>query len=462
MSGARERPGGGPAAAMGFAVHGQGPTTVALHGGLLSGRLAFGPVAAEWGRRLRLLVADRRGFERTPEPREGSIDDQAGDLLALIERHGPGGRAHVVGWSIGGVVAASALQREPSRFRSLSLLEAPVVTLAVGDPEVDAWARELGRLHERVTATATSAADLSDDVLGEVLATAASGSLERLRPLLRDPEPGVTLKAGDLRPWATSLDAGVGEAARRAGVPVQVVCGELTGSAFRRAAQRAAAVFHTAVVEVAGAGHRVQASPHLVEPLRAHIARAEAAAEPPPIALSDHDPAWAGAFADERDAIAGHLDVPTDAVAHIGSTAVPGVAAKPIIDVLVGVADPAAADDAAARLEGLGYAWWRDDPDRVALTGAAGRNWLVRSVDGRRTHHVHLAVVGGAYWDEQLAFRDALRADDELARRYTALKRRLAADAPRDRERYARGKSAIVARAVTARLGAHTPRRRLE
>lgn len=68
---------------LGYVAAGQGPTVIALHGGLLSGRLTYGPVLADWAQRLRVLVPDRRGFERTPGVR-GTTAAQARDLEAFI------------------------------------------------------------------------------------------------------------------------------------------------------------------------------------------------------------------------------------------------------------------------------------------------------------------------------------------------------------------------------------------
>ncbi|MEZ5987792.1 MAG: GrpB family protein [Planctomycetota bacterium] len=162
------------------------------------------------------------------------------------------------------------------------------------------------------------------------------------------------------------------------------------------------------------------------------------------------DPAWPAAFAEEEERLRAWL--PADLVGrieHFGSTAVPGLAAKPIIDVLVEVGDLGATRDRIAPLlEARGYEYlWR--PTR-GDDGEPFYAWFIRRdpVSGRRTHHLHVVEPGMTeHWD-RLRFRDALRADPGLARDYEALKRRLAADHPRDRVAYTEGKAAFIERAT--------------
>jgi GrpB-like predicted nucleotidyltransferase (UPF0157 family) len=131
-------------------------------------------------------------------------------------------------------------------------------------------------------------------------------------------------------------------------------------------------------------------------------------------------------------------------VEHVGSTAVPGLPAKPILDLQGAVADFESATVIAATLTCDG--WHYVPPE---LDERPWRRFYVRVVDGHRVAHLHLIVVGSARWAEQLAFRDALRADPELARRYGALKQALAARHAGDREAYTEGKGDFI-RAVLA------------
>ncbi len=131
-------------------------------------------------------------------------------------------------------------------------------------------------------------------------------------------------------------------------------------------------------------------------------------------------------------------------VEHVGSTAVPGMAAKPILDMQAAVADLGCAPDVAVA---LGTASWHYVP--ADLDGRPWRRFFVKVLDGHRAAHLHVMSRGTARWGEQLAFRDALRAEPELVERYAALKRDLA-DRHRDaREAYTDEKETFV-RAVLA------------
>ncbi|MDQ6700167.1 MAG: GrpB family protein, partial [Acidobacteriota bacterium] len=138
---------------------------------------------------------------------------------------------------------------------------------------------------------------------------------------------------------------------------------------------------------------------------------------------------------------------------HFGSTSIPNLPAKPIIDVLVLVKSVAdARHDAVPALESLGYAFWYDNPDPAHLFFVKGL-----PPNGPRTHHVHIveadypdAKLPGFRFADRLRFRDALRADPHEAARYADLKRRLASQFPDDREAYTDGKGDYV-REVMAR-----------
>jgi GrpB-like predicted nucleotidyltransferase (UPF0157 family) len=158
---------------------------------------------------------------------------------------------------------------------------------------------------------------------------------------------------------------------------------------------------------------------------------------PRPVALSPHDPHWAvraGALiAGLRVAAPGAFVV----LHHIGSTAVPGLAAKPVID-LLGEADSLAAIEAArAALEGLGWRWRGEN-------GAAGRRYFTRDdpETGARAAHLHVHTAGDPMIAWHLAFRDRLRAEPETAAAYEAEKRRCAALHPGDSGAYAACKKA--------------------
>ena len=186
------------------------------------------------------------------------------------------------------------------------------------------------------------------------------------------------------------------------------------------------------------------AAPHV---LRTHDEMADeqslAAAINENVALSAHDPAWAPSFEAERARLQALLPDIFLAIEHIGSTAVPGLVAKPVIDLLAAVESLDGVDVLVDRLCENGYTTSREFNATLA-----DRRWLMRWRDGHRTHHLHIVVLGGQPWHDRLAFRDALRRDPALADRYATLKTELAATHQADREAYTAAKAAFVREAV--------------
>jgi GrpB-like predicted nucleotidyltransferase (UPF0157 family) len=158
--------------------------------------------------------------------------------------------------------------------------------------------------------------------------------------------------------------------------------------------------------------------------------------------LVDHDPQWTVRFAEQRDRLAGLL-APWLAgpIEHVGSTAVPGLRAKPIVDILAPVASLADRDAIVAALRADGWWDWPDDPTPARL-------WSLRPDPAARTHHLQVLAAGDERIGALLGFRDALRADPALAGEYAALKERLAAAHPDDRDAYTAAKADFVARVV--------------
>ena len=177
------------------------------------------------------------------------------------------------------------------------------------------------------------------------------------------------------------------------------------------------------------------------------------------VALVPYDPAWPEWFQRERDHLLSCFPGPLiRRIDHIGSTAVPGLAAKPIVDMLVEVVD---LDTARARivpeLEAQGYDYfWRP------LRGDQGPPfyaWFIkRNAAGIRTHHLHVGDrTVGELWDS-LLFRNYLIDDGATAREYEALKRRLASEFPNDRVRYTQAKTEFVTAITERARGLRAPR----
>lgn len=163
------------------------------------------------------------------------------------------------------------------------------------------------------------------------------------------------------------------------------------------------------------------------------------------VSISEPDPAWAVAFARQRDALESAL-APWLAgpIEHVGSTAVPGLRAKPVVDVLAPVGALDERDAMVDVLSADGWLYWPDDPRGDT------RLWFLRPHPEARTHHLHVVVHEGARERALLTFRDALRADRELARAYEELKVHLARESSGNRNAYTNGKARFVADVLRA------------
>lgn len=161
-----------------------------------------------------------------------------------------------------------------------------------------------------------------------------------------------------------------------------------------------------------------------------------------PVHIVPYDRNWLGAFEAERQLLIEAIGswLVGGSIEHIGSTAIPGLDAKPIIDIMAGVEN---LDDSRAALPILERYQYCYAPYR-----AEAMHWLCKPSPAQRTHHLHLVPRESSLWIEQLAFRDHLRAHPDLALEYAALKRRLA-DAHRlDREAYTAAKAPFVQRVL--------------
>jgi GrpB-like predicted nucleotidyltransferase (UPF0157 family) len=175
------------------------------------------------------------------------------------------------------------------------------------------------------------------------------------------------------------------------------------------------------------------------------------------IAIVPYDPAWPERFRQEKEHLLACL--PRELlgrIEHFGSTAVPGLAAKPVIDMLVEITSADATRERIVPVlvsQGYDY-FWRPEFDAPPFY-----HWFIRrDAGGARTHHLHMVEKDSPLW-ERLLFRDWLIARPEAAAAYAALKHRLAEAHPGDRVAYTRGKDAFIAaaNAETRRLFGRTP-----
>jgi GrpB-like predicted nucleotidyltransferase (UPF0157 family) len=164
------------------------------------------------------------------------------------------------------------------------------------------------------------------------------------------------------------------------------------------------------------------------------------------IEIVDYDARWPRLFEEERAGLERVL--PSDqilAIEHAGSTAIPGLAAKPIIDIFIAVPSiEVAKARLVAPIKEIGYVYWAENPDRTRMFFVKG----MPPYGERRTHHVHILEPRSDSWHRALIFRNYLREHADEAERYQQLKRELAQRHRSDREAYTRAKDCYVLRVI--------------
>ncbi len=160
------------------------------------------------------------------------------------------------------------------------------------------------------------------------------------------------------------------------------------------------------------------------------------------VVLRDPDPAWQAEFDRAARELARLVDVLAAGIEHIGSTAVTGLVAKPVIDIAIGFDTRANLEEARGRLSANGY---EDQGD----LGDEGGVFVVKGFEAERTHYLHLVEINGSQWRRWIAFREALRSDEALRQQYASLKTGLAKRFANDRPAYTAGKAAFIRDALT-------------
>lgn len=158
------------------------------------------------------------------------------------------------------------------------------------------------------------------------------------------------------------------------------------------------------------------------------------------------NPTWPGLFEQEKLRLLNALRSGFVAIKHFGSTAVSGLAAKPVINILGGVRSMKDADTLLGPLCALGY-----ETSAEFNATLADRRFRRRRAGDVRAHHLHLVVFGGKQWQHQLRFHDCLRADPGLAQEYEMLKFDLADPFRANREAYTKAKYEFIIKALAAR-----------
>lgn len=162
------------------------------------------------------------------------------------------------------------------------------------------------------------------------------------------------------------------------------------------------------------------------------------------VKLVPHDPRWQAAFKVEAKLLRETLSISSEHIQHVGSTAIPGILAKPIIDIAIPVDDLAIADEWAGPLAKIGY--WNKGPEPTM----SDRRFFAKGPENKRTIYLHLVTT--KEYQKLITFRDTLRANPELAQEYSNLKVKLAASLKDDRKQYTSLKNDFIQRVLQAKL----------
>src|SRR5881227_777859 len=156
-----------------------------------------------------------------------------------------------------------------------------------------------------------------------------------------------------------------------------------------------------------------------------------------PVRIDSYDRNWPVRFEEERQVLEETLgNSVTGGIHHVGSTAVPGLDAKPVIDILVGVDDLESSRAYIEPLAQVGYMYSPYRRDEML--------WFCKPDPAHRTHHLHLVPTGSPRFEAELAFRDYLREHPDVGAQYAALKRQLATRFEHDRDAYAQAKGDFI------------------
>lgn len=155
------------------------------------------------------------------------------------------------------------------------------------------------------------------------------------------------------------------------------------------------------------------------------------------VELVPHNPEWSQLADEEAKQILEQLSIPVIGIYHIGSTSIPGIKAKPILDFVMEVADLDEVIQLAEALEELGYI-------SKGEYGIPGRQFFTKDTNGERSHHLHVFQKGHPDIERHLVFRDFLRANPEAAHEYEIIKEKLAKRFPRESGSYTEAKTDFI------------------
>ncbi|KKW17143.1 MAG: hypothetical protein UY58_C0010G0005 [Candidatus Magasanikbacteria bacterium GW2011_GWA2_50_22] len=165
------------------------------------------------------------------------------------------------------------------------------------------------------------------------------------------------------------------------------------------------------------------------------------------VILSGYNKEWPRLFRAERKLLKAKLGELAAAISHIGSTAVPGLCAKPILDIMLAVPSVEKAEKSTSHFERCGYQVKPREEDPVL-----GRLFFSKDIDGLRCFHLHVTEAGSTFCKGHLRFRNILRKDPKAALAYARLKFRLSKRFPNDRNAYIDGKAKFISDVLCNKL----------
>lgn len=157
------------------------------------------------------------------------------------------------------------------------------------------------------------------------------------------------------------------------------------------------------------------------------------------VSVVEYRPQWQKIFEEEKLRLRAVLNEVSARIEHIGSTSVVGLAAKPIIDIMIGLPDFSVADSRVPQIVALGYEYFKKYEDEMPY-----RRYFAKNLNTVRTHQIHIVETGSEFWERHLFFRDYLRQNRETADDYAALKKRLAEREWTDVNEYADAKTEFI------------------
>src|ERR1051326_1079250 len=173
------------------------------------------------------------------------------------------------------------------------------------------------------------------------------------------------------------------------------------------------------------------------------------------IEVSEYQHDWPVRFKVESDLIRGVFGLTVESIHHIGSTSVPNMRAKPVIDILIVIKPDTPVEKFYPGMEKLGYDC-RGECLNAPIPGTLGRYYFSKDVSGKRHSHVHVCHAGHFQIAELLAMRDYLRTHPEAAQEYGALKSNLAQQFAYDNQGYMKGKDAYIKQLISLAMAWHS------